>query len=304
MPVLERILGIILPVLFIVAAGYSYARLRPRTAKADMAAMNRVSMEVLCPLLIFTALAGKDFDLAHNGTMVLVGCAISLGSGLLAWPLARLLGYDARTFLPPMIFNNCGNMGLPLALLAFGATGLPMAVALFVAGSLVFFSVGIRLLESGRTVPHTSFFTFLASPMMIAILAGMVCSIFRISVPAPLFTSLKMLGEACIPLMLFALGVRMIDVNFKCWRIGLVGAVACPISGLLVAWLLDHSLTLTALQRGQMYLFASLPPAVLTFMVAEQYQQEPDQVAAIVLLGNLGALLFVPLGLWLGLRSA
>jgi predicted permease len=52
-----------------------------------------------------------------------------------------------------------------------------------------------------------------------------------------------------------------------------------------------------------MYLFASLPPAVLTFMVAEQYQQEPDQVAAIVLLGNLGALLFVPLGLWLGLRS-
>ena len=67
---------------------------------------------------------------------------------------------------------------------------------------------------------------------------------------------------------------------------------------------LDRILALTALQRGQMYLFASLPPAVLTFMVAEQYQQEPDQVAAIVLLGNLGALAFVPLGLWLGMHTA
>jgi hypothetical protein len=51
-----------------------------------------------------------------------------------------------------------------------------------------------------------------------------------------------------------------------------------------------------------MYLFASLPPAVFSYMVAEQYQQEPDKVAAIVLLGNLAAILFVPIGLWLGLR--
>jgi predicted permease len=61
-------------------------------------------------------------------------------------------------------------------------------------------------------------------------------------------------------------------------------------------------LTLTPVQRGQMYLFASLPPAVFCFMVAEQYQQEPDKVASIVLLGNLAALVFVPTGLWFGLR--
>jgi predicted permease len=51
-----------------------------------------------------------------------------------------------------------------------------------------------------------------------------------------------------------------------------------------------------------MYLFASLPPAVFCFMVAEQYQQEPEKVASIVLLGNLAALVFVPAGLWFGLR--
>ena len=302
MEVFERILGIILPVFIIIGVGYAYARVRGEAVKADMTSVNRVSMEALCPLLVFTALAGKDFDLAHNGTLILAGVLISLGSGLLAWPLARVLGYDVRSFVPPMMYNNCGNMGLPLAVLAFGTAGLPAAVALFMACNLVYFSVGIKIIEIGRSGAHSSPFKFLASPMMIAMMIGMAFSLLHIALPAPLFSALKMLGEACIPVMLFALGVRMMDVSFKSWHIGLIGAIACPVGGLAVAWLLDGMLTLTVAQRGQMYLFASLPPAVFCFMVAEQYKQEPDKVASIVLLGNLAALVFVPIGLWMGLR--
>jgi malate permease and related proteins len=103
--------------------------------------------------------------------------------------------------------------------------------------------------------------------------------------------------------MLFALGIRMMDVNFRCWQIGLVGAVVCPVAGLAVAWILDGLLALTVQQRGLMYLFAALPPAVFCFIMAEHYKQEPDKVAAIVLLGNLASVVFVPLGLWLGMRS-
>jgi predicted permease len=159
------------------------------------------------------------------------------------------------------------------------------------------------VVESGRTGTHTPFFRFLASPIMIAIITGMAVSLARITLPAPLLQALQMLGETSIPIMLFALGVRMIDVSLRSWRIGLAGAVVCPAAGLAIAWLLDQLLTLTAGQRGQMYLFAALPPAVFCFIVAEKYRQEPDKVAAIVLLGNLAALVFVPVGLWLGLRS-
>jgi len=303
MAIVERIIGIILPVLIIVAAGYGYARIRGNSVRADMMAVNRVSMEVLCPLLIFTALAGKEFNIASNGVLILAGGLIALGSGLLAWPVARLFGYDVRSFVPPMMYNNCGNMGLPLALLAFGTAGVPAMIALFMSCNLVYFSIGIKILESGRTGEHASFFTFLASPMMVAMLAGIGFSVAGLSLPPPLFMALKMLGEACIPIMLFALGIRMIDVNFTCWHIGLVGAVVCPAAGLAVAWILDLLLTMTPHQRGLMYLFASLPPAVFCFMMAEHYKQEPDKVAAIVLLGNLASVVFVPLGLWLGLRA-
>ncbi|GAB3545960.1 AEC family transporter [Noviherbaspirillum agri] len=300
MQAFERILGIILPVFIIIGLGYGYARLRGERVRSDMTSVNRVSMDVLCPLLVFTALAAKDFDLVHNGMLILAGILIALGSGLIAWPLARMFGYDARTFIPPMMYNNCGNMGLPLAVLAFGTAGLPAAVALFMACNLIYFSVGIKIIESGRNV-STPLWKFMLSPMMMAMMIGMVFAIFRIALPDPLMLALKMLGDACIPLMLFALGVRMLDVNFKSWHIGLVGAIVCPVGGLIVAWLLDGVLPLTPMQRGQMYLFASLPPAVFCFMVAEQYKQEPDKVASIVLLGNLAALAFVPLGLWMGL---
>jgi predicted permease len=303
MQVFERIFGIILPVFGIIALGYGYARLRGNAVKADMTAVNRVSMDVLCPLLVFTALSAKDFDLAHNGTLILAGVLISLGCGLLAWPVARVLGYDVRSFVPPMMYNNCGNMGLPLAVLAFGPAGLPAAVALFMASNLVYFSVGIKIIETGEGRPHTPFWRFLVSPMMIAMMLGMVFAIAHLTLPAPLDQAMRMLGDACIPIMLFALGVRMLDVNLKSWHVGLVGAIMCPATGLAMAWLLDSLLILTPTQRGQMYLFAALPPAVFCFMVAERYRQEPDKVASIVLLGNLAALAFVPVGLWMGLQS-
>lgn len=298
----ERILAIIFPVFIVVALGYLYARRKGAAAAADMVAVNRISMDVLCPLLIFTALAARDFDVIGNGWLILAGALIALGSGLLAWPLARLLGYDVRSFVPPMMYNNCGNMGLPLAALAFGAGGLSAAVALFMACNLVYFTVGIRILQHGHPDHRDSPWRFLRSPMMLAMAAGMTFAIFHIALPASLFLALKMSGDACIPIMLFALGVRMLDINFASWRIGLTGAAACPLAGLLMAFLLEQVLPLTASQRGQMYLFAALPPAVFCFMLAEQYRQEPDKVASIVLLGNAAAVLFVPLGLWLGLR--
>ena len=116
---LERLLGIILPVFAVVALGWFWGR---RT-QPDMAIVNRLSMNVLAPALIFSALSSKSFDLWDNRLLILGSIGIVLGSGLLAWPFAKLLHEDHRTFVPPMMFNNCGNMGLPLAVLAFGDAG-------------------------------------------------------------------------------------------------------------------------------------------------------------------------------------
>ena len=288
----ERVLGIILPVFFVVALGFAYAR---RT-KPDMAWVNRINMNVLAPALIFSALSSREFDLAANRPLLLASIGVVLGSGLLAWPLARLLRENVRTFVPPMMFNNCGNMGLPLAALAFGQAGFSAMVALFTISNLLHFTLGVWIIDH-----HAKFGSLLRTPMVWATIAGFAFAALHPPAPDWLMQALKLTGDAMIPLMLISLGVRLSEAPVSHWRIGVIGGLACPLTGIVAAALLAPVLGLDRAQQGLLLLFGCLPPAVLNFMVAEQYRQEPGKVAAIVLIGNFLAVVFVPLGLALAL---
>jgi len=290
---LGRILGIILPVFLIIVLGYFYAR----RAKPDMAWVNRINMNVLAPALIFTALASKDFDLAANKMLILAAAGVVVGSGLLAWPFAKLLHEDVRTFVPPMMFNNCGNMGLPLAALSFGSVGLSAMVALFTISNLLHFTVGVHIVNNrARLGP------IFRNPMVAATFIGFAFALAHPPLPDWLMLAIKMTGDAMIPLMLISLGVRMATVSWGGWNVGVIGALVCPLTGIAMAALLAPVLGLDDTQQGLLILFGCLPPAVLNFMVAEQYKQEPGKVASIVLIGNLASIVFVPLGLSLALR--
>jgi len=290
---LEHILGIFLPVFLVIALGFAYAR----KAKPDMAWVNRINVNVLAPALIFSALAAKDFDLVANRLLILGSVGVVLGSGLLAWPFAWLLHEDRRTFVPPMMFNNCGNMGLPLAALAFGPPGLSAMVAIFTISNLLHFTLGVWILDH-----HARFANLLRNPMVIATFAGFLFALLHPPIPDFLMLALKMTGDAMIPLMLISLGVRLSDVSWSSWRLGVIGGLVCPLTGIAMAALLAPVLGLDRAQQGLLLLFGCLPPAVLNFMVAEQYRQEPGKVASIVLIGNVLAIVFVPLGLTLALH--
>lgn len=292
---LERIVSIITPVILIILVGWLYGR----KAHPDMAGINRATLDVIAPLLVVSAFVSKEFVLADQ--LALLACAVGvvLGSGLLALGAARLMGADPRTFVPPMMFNNSGNMGLPLSVFAFGPAGLAPAVALFAASNLMHFTLGLKIVNR-----HASLAQISRNPMVLATIAGVGLSLMRpwFGLPDPVYQSIKLLGDATVPLMLFALGVRMKDVNLRNWGMGLAGAVICPLAGIACALALAAVVPLTELQRGLLFVFAALPPAVLNFLVADHFRQEPDQVASIVLLGNIAAVVFVPVGLYLGLR--
>ena len=214
---LLRIGGIVFPVFAIAAVGALWGRRH----RPDMSVVNRLNVEVFAPALVFWALADKplDFDLYRD--LAIGGIAVVLGSGLLLWPFVRLAGIDARTFIPPMMFNNSGNMGIPLALFAFGETALQAAVVLFIIEMVLHFTVGLYILDH-RTRP----WRLLKMPMIQATIAGLACSAFGLTLPAPLANTIKLMGQVSIPLLLFALGVRLLDVNLRDWKLGTFGAVA------------------------------------------------------------------------------
>jgi predicted permease len=116
-----------------------------------------------------------------------------------------------------------------------------------------------------------------------------------------LMTGMRLLGEPMLPLMLLSLGVRLTALRGTDVTPGLLGAFARPVIGLALALPLAWWLGLEGAARGQLVLFAALPPAVMQFLLAERYGQEPQRVAAMILLGNALAIVFVPLALAIAL---
>ncbi len=285
---MSQVISIIFPIFAIVLAGFLYARYRG----TDMVAANRLNIEIFTPALIFSILSSEGFDLVQYADLAIGTAIVVLGTGLVVWPLTRLFNWPLPVFLPPMMFNNSGNMGLPLALFAFGEKALPAAMIMFLVENTLHFSVG-----NGIVTKSFSPLKLLRMPMLVATFAGIAVSMTQFPIWSPLAKSIDLLGEICIPLMLFSLGVRMTGVNLKDWQIGLTGAVLGPAVSVAIAVAILPWLNLSELETAQLIVFAALPPAVLNYLVAERYDIDPPRVAAIVLLGNLASVLVIPLAL-------
>ena len=134
--------------------------------------------------------------------------------------------------------------------------------------------------------------------MVIATIAGIGFSIIGVSLSETVRLPVHMLGQIAIPLMLFSLGARLTEIDFNDWKIGVVSALVCPLSGLSIAILILPLFSLPAEQVPVLILFSILPPAILNYMVAEKFNQQPQLVASIVLIGNLSSLATIPIILW------
>lgn len=289
---LVRIVSILFPLFAITALGFFVAR----RMKPDLSHANRLNLEVFVPALVFGAMASKDFRIADYLPLLLAGLGVIVASGLIGCAVAKSCGIAPRTLVPPMMFNNCGNLGLPLAVLAFGDAALAPAVVLFVVSNLLHFSFGAWLLD-----PRSGWLKAWQSPPVLATLAGLGVGLAGIEVWPPLLTAIRMVGDISIPLMLFALGVRLAESRIAAVGFGLFGAVLRPLAGMAAAWAIMHLIGLPAREQALLLVFGALPPAVLNFMFAERYGQEPDKVASMVLIGNLAAVVFLPLALALAL---
>lgn len=290
---IERIAGIVFPIYAVVAVGYAYGRWK----KPDMAFANQLNMDIFVPALVFAALASKSFDIAQNIPLLIGATAVTLGTGLLAWPVARMLGVATNTFVPPMMFKNSGNMGLPLIVLAFGDAALPAAVVLFFVENTLHYSLGTWMLDH-----KAKLWNLWRVPVIAAAIAGLAVSMTKFPLWQPLWLGVKMLGDVSIPLLLFSLGVRLTDSRFTDLNVSIIGALTSPAAGVLVALAANLALGLEGRDAAMLILFGALPPAVLNYIFAERYRQEPERVASIVMIGNTASLAIIPLTLALVLR--
>lgn len=282
---LEQILTITLPVFAIVFIGYIYGRFDIH----DLDVTNKINMDLFLPALLLFILSEKISELQYVTDIFYATLIVVIGSGLITWLICKIFKIQITTLIPPMMFNNCGNLGLPLAIFAFGEQALPLFIIAFVTSNTLHFSVGIWLMTGRFNIN-----TFLKNPVFLASVVGLVFNITGTHVPAMVLPGLEMLAGVSIPLMLATLGIKFANIKLSNIGIGVTAAILAPAIGLLTAFLAIFLLDLNQEMTRVMLLFCILPPAVLNYLFAERYRKQADEAASIVVIGNLFSVITVP----------
>ncbi len=288
MALVTQIISIMFPIVAIVALGTFLGRI----SNTDLSTANRLNLDVFVPALVFSSLSDKTFTLAPHVSLALAGLTIVLVAGLIALVISKITNYSFRTIGPPMMFHNAGNVGLPIMSLAFGKPGLVTGLVLFLVGNLTHYGLGTYILSASQGIK-----VLLRQTVIWAAIAALFINASPFFIHDSIMLPISMLGQIAIPLMLFSLGVRIASIDFQEWKIGLLFGVLTPAVGFCIAFILVMLFDFTAIQAGSLLLFGTLPPAVMNFLFAERFNQQPKSVASIVLLGNLFAMITLPIAL-------
>jgi len=142
-----QILEITAPVFILASIGYIWAR---RGIPYDISFVTRLGTQLAMPCLIFSTLVRADIDPVAFREITLATLLL-YGSFAVVFAIGfRLAGLHLRTFLPPTVVNNSGNLGLPVAFFAFGDYGLALSIVLFALMVSLQFSIGLWYLAGPK----------------------------------------------------------------------------------------------------------------------------------------------------------
>jgi malate permease and related proteins len=290
---LLRVIEILFPMFFVVFAGYLCAR---RTG-INMGAINRANLEYFAPALVFSALV--DIPLGSRQLNLTYASIIAvLFPGLLMLVLCRIKQLDIKTWLPPHMFRNCGNLAIPLFMYTFGDASMGDAVLLMVISTSLQMTVGLFIING---FSQQGFIQLAKAPIIYATVAALMINFSGLIIWQPLKEACNLLGKSSIPLMLFSLGSQLIYLNRADIKIGLTSTATSLLTGAVTFAMINYIIPLPLVEQQMMVLFTMLPPAVMNFLFAERYKLDSKAVAAMVLYGNLLSILTMPVLLWYAL---
>jgi len=284
---LYTLVAIIAPIMIVCGIGYAWGRTgRP----FDSALVTALVTTIGTPCLIASTLTRLQPNAAQLGSMVLITLACFVGFAAVGIVALRILKLPAHSYLPALMFPNTGNMGLPLALFAFGESGLALAIIFFVVSATLQFTVGVGIASGSADLRR-----LLRMPLLHAVALSLVFLATGWPMPLWLDNTLDLLGGLTIPLMLVALGVSLSQLKVRSLHLALGLSVLRVLSGFLIGYAASWAFGLEGVARGVVILQSSLPVAVFNYLFAKLYNRAPEEVAGLVVVSTLLSFATLPL---------
>ncbi len=280
MELIIKLFDVLFPVFLIIGIGYWYGKKDP---KFDTKFITKFAGNFGLPAIIFYSLTSTNISIElflRFSYYITLYVLIFAFIGII---ILKILKKDIYRLLPPLILPNTGNMGMPLCLFAYGQLGLAIATA--ATAMILVFHFSVNILLASKKISIKPLLTCIP---VYALLISLIFVYFKIPSPKFLENATFLIGYSTIFLVLMSLGVALSKLKVFSFRETLIYSLTRVVIGPIVGFGFVKFFNLTGVEAGVMFIQASMPSAVLSYLVSKIYSPKKisDSVASTVALST------------------
>ncbi|WP_010647801.1 AEC family transporter [Oceanobacillus massiliensis] len=280
-------LNVIIPLMAVFASGFVLQRIRV----LDVKSVSAVSLYILSPALVFVTLYEAEFDSGFVIILVYMFVLFYI-MVLLNKILAKIFKWGPNTESASILatgFMNSGNYGLPVVLYSVGNAALPYAIFIMVVQALQNNFFGIYYASRSTNGMRRAIENILKMPTTYAAILAFVFQYFSIGVPESVHSTLSMVGNAAIPVMMIMLGMQLGSITgLKLnWQVVLSAVTLKMIVAPLIAFLFVLMIDMDPIIATVLIIISAMPTAATTTMYAIEFDTEPELVSSITFISTV-----------------
>ena len=289
------------PVLCIAMTGLIWGKVK----KPDVSFLSSLGVYLLGPCLYFNNVMSTEVDNSVLFKEVAYFFLLTAILFLVIFIICKfLLGYSwnkIASLVTAVSFPNSGNLGVPVALLAFGEDAVIYCVVCAFIQSLMINTFCVYTISKSKYSVKRSLINVLKMPGFWAITIAMALRVLDISLPELVMAPIKMFGQASPPIMLFLLGTQL--AGAKAWKKENLSFISVTLLGkyllypLLSVLLIPLFFPWDSLAGKMIFLCSFFPTAVAASIMVYKIAPENEFVPAATLATNIFALITVPFAL-------
>ena len=289
----------LLPILLVAGTGY----IAGKWLNVEARSISRVVFYLFSPCLLFDLLVTSQLNSSDMLRMVGFTAATILSVAAITWLLGRVLKLERKMLAAVIICTmtlNAGNFGLSLSMFAFGEEALAYASLFFVTSAIITYTVGVTIASMGESSLAASLKGLLKIPAVYAVVLALIFIYLNWELPLPLSRSVSLLSDAAIPGMLLVLGLQLQNNHRTRNTRALVLANGMRLlGGMGIGFAMAAIFGLQGMAYNAGVLEASMPTAVLSTILATEYDTEPAFVTTAVFSSTLLSPLTLTPVLWI-----
>lgn len=303
---MDKVLAALAPVFLLILLGWAVRASRLLPAET-FGAVNRFGYFVLYPAFLFSTIASAS--LAGGEAMLFLGGVLAAFLGVAALMLAmRPLFANGPAYTS--VFQGAtrwnGFAILAAAAEIFGPAGRTYIALAFGPSVLMLniISVGVLARWGEKRQPSLRFLAsqIAGNPLVVSCIAGLAALVVRLPIPTPLADTLKLLGQAAMPVAVVCVGA---GIDLGAARSARARVAVATAMKLLVApavfYLVVRAVGASATTAAMAVAVGATPTAAASYTLAREMGGDARLMAAIVSVTTLASFVTMPAAITLAL---